>query len=152
MTQRGTSRRSVVPLARVCLWLCGVALPILTLDRVGALWPRHSALAAVVLVLFAGCSCVMLIDALHRQGSLRSIRHLVSLRTLVTVLAAVTTAFALFGLLFYISPTLFAEVASVLPASVQDMMVVDYILRGGTGFWVFAIVSFVLWGIRSEVL
>ena len=94
----------------------------------------------------------MLIDTLHRQGSLRSIRHLVSLRTLVTVLAAVTTALALFGLLFYISPTLFAEVASVLPASVQDMMVVDYILRGGTGFWVFAIVSFVLWGIRSEIL
>ena len=73
------------------------------------------------------------------------------LRSLITIFALVFSVFALVGLLAFISPTLFVNMVVKLPADVQDMIFVDLFLRGGTGVWIFVILSGVLWWVRTKI-
>lgn len=112
------------------------------IDKMRMIWPEHPTPLTVILVLVAIGLIVLLVDAIRRRRSL--------LRVVLTVIAVITTFFALLGLFFYISPTLFIELMSFLPASIQDAMFIDFLLRG-TGFWLFAIVSGILWYIISRI-
>ena len=80
-----------------------------------------------------------------------SVRRSFSLRVVLSIIAVITTFFALLGLFYYISPTLFLRLMSFLPYSIQEAMFMDFLLRGGTGFWIFAIVSGILWFIISKI-
>ena len=112
------------------------------IDKIRMIWPEHPTPLTVILVLVAIGLIVLLVDAIRRRRSL--------LRVVLTVIAVITTFFALLGLFFYITPTLFIELMSFLPASIQDAMFIDFLLRG-TGFWLFAIVSGILWYIINRI-
>jgi hypothetical protein len=112
------------------------------IDKIRMIWPERTSLLTVILVLVAIGLIVLLVDAIRRRRSL--------LRIVLTVIAVITTFFALVGLFFYISPTLFIRMMSFLPASIQDAMFIDFLLRG-TGFWLFAIASGVLWYVISRI-
>ena len=135
---------------RIFLWLCAIFFAILLMVRARIIWPEHPTLLTVILFLFAISSIVMLVDTIRRGRPLRKPRRLHPLRAVLTVIAAITTFLALVGLLYYISPTLFIRLMSFLPASIQDAMFIDFMLRG-TGFWIFAIVSGILWYIISRI-
>ena len=70
--------------------------------------------------------------------------------SLITLFASVFSVFALVGLLAFISPMLFVNVVAKLPTDIQNMIFVDLFLRGGTGVWVFMILSGVLWWVRTK--
>ena len=135
---------------RIFLWLCAIFFAILLMVRARIIWPEHPTLLTVILFLFAISSIVMLVDTIRRGRPLRKPRRGFSLRIVLTVIAVITTFLALVGLLYYISPTLFIRLMSFLPASIQDAMFIDFMLRG-TGFWIFAIVSGILWYIISRI-
>jgi len=78
-------------------------------------------------------------------------KEVFSLRVVLKIIAVITTFFAILGLFYYISPTLFLRLMSFLPYSIQEAMFMDFLLRGGTGFWIFAIVSGILWFIISKM-
>ena len=80
----------------------------------------------------------------------RSRTRFYPVRILLTLLAILTSLMALLGVFWYLSPTLTFRLLSLLPSSVQDAIFIDFILRG-TGFWVFLIVSIILWVVRSRV-
>jgi hypothetical protein len=115
----------------------------MAISKIRMIWPEHPSLLTVILVLVAIGLIVLLVDAIKRRRSL--------LRIILTVIAVITTFLALLGLFYYISPTLFIKLISFLPASIQDAMFIDFLLRGGTGFWIFAIVSGILWYIISRI-
>lgn len=73
------------------------------------------------------------------------------LRTLVTLFAVVFSVLALAGLVAFISPTLALTLGSKLPQDVQAILLTDILLRGGTGLWVFLILSGVLWWVRTRI-
>ena len=73
------------------------------------------------------------------------------IRSLVIILALVFSVFALAGLVAFISPTLAMALASELPPDVQDVLLMDLILRGGTGLWVFLVLSGVLWWVQTRI-
>ena len=134
---------------RIFLWLCAVFFAILLMFRARMIWPEHPTLLTVVLFLFAIGSVVMLVDTIRRGKPLRRPRGSSPLRIVLIVIAVITTFLALVGLLYIISPWLFINLMSLLPNSIQEWMFVDFMLRG-TGFWIFAIVSGILWYIISR--
>lgn len=73
------------------------------------------------------------------------------LRSLVIIFALVFSVFALAGLVALISPTLAMALASKLPPDVQNVLFMDLLLRGGTGLWVFLILSGVLWWVQTRI-
>jgi hypothetical protein len=73
------------------------------------------------------------------------------LKLLVAVLAVVFSILALAGLLAFISPTLAIALGSKLPEDVQLILLTDILLRGGTGLWVFLILSGVLWWVWTRI-
>jgi len=117
--------------------------------RARVIWPEHPTLLTVVLFLFAVGSVVMLVDTIRRGRPLRRPRGSSPLRVVLIVVAVVTTFFAFVGLLYIISPWLFINLMSLLPNSIQEWMFIDFMLRG-TGFWIFAIISGILWYIISR--
>lgn len=151
---------------RMYLWLCAIFFAILLMARARMIWPEHPTLLAVILFLFAVSSTVMLVDTIRRGRPMRKPTRFsprirrgrpvrkptrpFPLRIVLTVLAVITTSLALLGLLFYISPSLFITLMSLLPASIQEAMFIDFVFRG-TGFWMFAIVSGILWYIISKI-
>lgn len=140
-------------IARIYLWLCAIFLAVLAMNNAQIIWPEHPTLLTVALFLSAIALCAMLVGAIRRGKPVGQLSRYISLRIALTVLAAVTTFFALLGLFYYISPTLFLKLASfVIPPPIQEIMLVDFLVRGGTGFWIFAIVSGILWAIRREIL
>jgi hypothetical protein len=112
-------------------------------SKIRMIWPEHPTPLTVILVLVAIGLIALLVDTIRRGRSL--------LRIVLTVVAVITTFFALLGLFYYISPTLFIRLMSFLPASIQEAMFWDFLLRGGTGFWIFVIVSGILWYIISRI-
>lgn len=134
---------------RIFLWLCAIFFAVLLMFRARVIWPKHPTLLTVVLFLFAIGSVVMLVDTIRRGKPLRKPRGSSPLRIVLIVIAVITTFLALVGLFYYISPTLFIRMMSHLPDSIQEAMLMDFILRG-TGFWIFAIVSGILWYIISR--
>ena len=134
---------------RIFLWLCAIFFAILFMFRAQVIWPEYPTLLTVILFLFAVSSIVMLVDAIRRGRPLRRPRGSSPLRIVLIVIAVITTFFALVGLLYIISPWLFINLMSLLPNSIQEWMLMDFILRG-TGFWIFAIVSGILWYIISR--
>jgi hypothetical protein len=112
------------------------------IDKIRMIWPEHPTPLTVILVLVAIGFIVLIVDTIRRRRSL--------LRIVLTVIAVITTFFALLGLFYYISPTLFIKLMSFLPTSIQEAMFIDFLLRG-TGFWIFAIVSGILWYIISRI-
>ena len=135
---------------RIFLWLCAIFFAILLMFRARMIWPEHPTLLTVILFLFAISSIVMLVDTIRRGRPLRKPRRLHPLRAVLTVIAVITTFLALVGLLYYISPSLFIRLMSLPPESIQEAMFIDFVLRG-TGFWIFAIVSGILWYIISRI-
>ena len=73
------------------------------------------------------------------------------MRTLITILAIIFTLLALVGFIGFLSPTLFINLLNQLPQDIQNAVFFDILLRGGTGWWVFAIISAILWYVRSIV-
>ena len=136
-------------MARIYLWFSSVVFAILLMFRARIIWPEHPTILTVLLLLFAVSSTVMLVDTVRRGKPLQKPARLHPLPIVLTVVAVITTLFALLGLFYYISPTLFIRLMSLLPPSIQEAMFMDFLLRGGTGFWIFAIVSGVLWYIVS---
>ena len=137
-------------MVRIFLWLCATFFAILLMFRAHVIWPEHPTLLTVILFLFAISSIVMLVNTIRRGKPLRKPRRFFPLRIVLIVIAVITTFLALVGLFYYISPTLFINLMSFLPASIQEAMLMDFILRG-TGFWIFAIVSGILWYIVSRI-
>lgn len=82
----------------------------------------------------------------HHRGRSRFL-----LRTLVTIVAVCMSALALVGLIAFISPSLAITLASKLPPDIQEILFWDLILRGGTGLWVFIIISGALWWARTRI-
>jgi magnesium-transporting ATPase (P-type) len=117
--------------------------------RARVIWPEHPTLLTVILFLFAVSSVVMLVDTIRRGRPLRRPRGSSPLRVVLMVIAVITTFLALVGLLYIISPWLFINLMRLLPTSIQEWMLMDFVLRG-TGFWIFAIVSGILWYIISR--
>ena len=136
-------------LVRIFLWLCAIFFAALLMFRAQVIWPEHPTLLTVILFLFAISSIVMLIDTIRRGRPLRRPRGSSPLRIVLIVIAVITTFLALVGLLYIISPWLFINVMRLLPTSIQEWMLMDFVLRG-TGFWLFAIVSGILWYIISR--
>jgi hypothetical protein len=134
---------------RIFLWLCAIFFAILLMFRARVIWPEHPTLLTVILFLFAIGAVIMLVDTIRRGKPLRRPRGSSPLRIVLIVIAVITTFLALVGLLYIISPWLFINLMSFLPNSIQEWMFVDFILRG-TGFWIFAIVSGILWYIISR--
>jgi hypothetical protein len=134
---------------RVFLWLCAIFFAILLMFKARMIWPEHPTLLTVILFLFAVSSVVMLVDTIRRGKPLRKPRGSSPLRIVLIVIAVITTLLALVGLLYIISPWLFINLMRLLPTSIQEWMLMDFVLRG-TGFWLFAIVSGVLWYIISR--
>jgi len=73
------------------------------------------------------------------------------LRNLVALIALLFSALALFGLIAFISPSLFIMFVGKLPAGWQEAILLDIFLRGGTGFWVFLILAGTLWWVRTLI-
>lgn len=73
------------------------------------------------------------------------------LRTFVTILAVIFSVLALGAFVAFLSPTTFIKLLLYLPPDIQDAIFFDIILRGGTGLWVFVIVSAILWYIRGKI-
>lgn len=134
---------------RIFLWLCAIFFAVLLMFRAPVIWPKHPTLLTVILFLFAISSIVMLIDTIRRGRPLRRPRGSSPLRIVLIIIAVITTFLALVGLLYIISPWLFINVMRLLPTSIQEWMLMDFVLRG-TGFWIFAIVSGILWYIISR--
>ena len=134
---------------RIFLWLCAIFFAILFMFRAHVIWPEHPTLLTVILILVAISSIIMLVDIIRRGKPLRIPRGSSPLRIVLIVIASITTFFAVVGLLFIISPWLFINLMSYLPTSIQEWMLADFLLRG-TGFWIFAIVSGILWYIISR--
>jgi len=111
------------------------------IGKIRMIWPEHPTPFTVILVLAAIGLIVLLVDTIRRRRSL--------LRIVLTVIAVITTFLALLGLFYYISPTLFIKTMSFLPASIQEAMLIDFLLRG-TGFCIMAIVSGILLIIISD--
>jgi hypothetical protein len=114
----------------------------MAIDKIRMIWPEHPTPLTVILVLVAIGFIVLLVDTIRRRRS--------PLRIVLTVIAVITTFLALVGLFYYISPTLFIRMMSFLPTSIQEAMLMDFLLRG-TGFWIFAIVSGILWFIIGSI-
>jgi hypothetical protein len=114
----------------------------IAIEKIRMIWPERPTLLTVILVLVAIGLIILLVDRIRRR---RSLLHIV-----LTVIAVITTFLAFVGLFYYISPTLFIRMMSFLPASIQEAMLIDFLLRG-TGFWLFAIVSGILWFIISSI-
>jgi hypothetical protein len=129
---------------RIFLWLCAIFFAALLMFRARVIWPEHPTLLTVILFLFAVSSIVMLVDTIRRGKPLRRPRGSSPLRIVLIVVAVITTFLALVGLLYIISPWLFINFMRLLPASIGEWWFADFILRG-TGFWIFAIVSGILW-------
>jgi len=143
-------RTRPVHIVRIFLWICAIFLAILLMFRARVIWPEHPTALTVVLFLLAISSVVMLIDTIRRGKPLGPPRGSSPLRVLLIIIAVITTFLALMGLLYVISPWLFINLASLLPPSIQNWILIDFVLRG-TGFWIFAIVSGILWYIISRV-
>jgi len=73
------------------------------------------------------------------------------LRSLVTLFALLFSALALLGLVAFISPSLFIVLMEKLPTGLQEAILLDIFLRGGTGFWVFLIFAGILWWVRTLI-
>jgi hypothetical protein len=134
---------------RIFLWLCAIFFAVLLMFRARVIWPEHPTLLTVILSLFAISSIVMLVDTIRRGRPLRRPRGSSPLRIALIAIAVITTFLALVGLLYIISPWLFINMMRLLPTSIQEWMLMDFVLRG-TGFWIFAIVSGILWYIISR--
>jgi hypothetical protein len=113
------------------------------LDKIRIVWPDRPTPWTVILVLIVVGVIALTVDTIRRRRS--------PLRIGLTIIAVITTFLAVVGLFYYISPTLFITMMSSLPPSIQNAMFVDFLLRGGTGFWIFAIVSGVLWYVISRI-
>jgi len=135
---------------RIFLWLCAIFFAILLMFRARVIWPEHPTLLTVLLFLFAISSIVMLVDTIRRGRPLRRPRGSSPLRIVLIVIAVITTFLALVGLIYIISPWLFINMMRLLPTSIQEWMLMDFMLRG-TGFWIFAIVSGILWYVISRI-
>lgn len=73
------------------------------------------------------------------------------LRIFVTILAVIFSILALGAVIAFLSPMMFIKLLGYLPPDISDTIFLDIILRGGTGLWVFVIVSAILWYIRSKI-
>lgn len=73
------------------------------------------------------------------------------LRSLVILLALIFSVLALAGLVAFVSPTLAMGLASKLPSDIQNVLLADLLLRGGTGLWVFLVLSGVLWWVQTRI-
>jgi ribosomal protein L37AE/L43A len=113
------------------------------LDRIRMIWPDRPTPWTVIMVLIVAGIVALTVDTIRRRRS--------PLRVCLTIVAVITTFLAVVGLFYYVSPTLFITMMSSLPPSIQDAMFIDFLLRGGTGFWIFAIVSGVLWYVISRI-
>jgi hypothetical protein len=78
-------------------------------------------------------------------------KKLYPLRIVAIIIAIITTLAAVLGLIYYISPTTTIRLISHLPSSWQDTLFTDFLLRGGTGFWVFLAVSILLWWVIPKI-
>ena len=100
---------------------------------------------------------ILLAFFLGTQYSRRGHRFRVKLpKILVGILASAFTLLALFGGLFYVSPTLFSKVVALIPNEVGNVIGQDwmarYLLYGDmTGFFVFAIGAALLWWWFSRI-
>ena len=88
---------------------------------------------------------------LHKK-SYHPIKWSSLLRFVVIVLAFICSVLAVIGLISYISPTMFLNLLDVLPSGIKDTIITDMFLRGGSGFWVFLILSVAFWYIGLAVL
>lgn len=69
---------------------------------------------------------------------------------MVTWCAVASTVLLVLAVLPLISPALFMTiVVERLPRAWQSALFMDFLLRGGSGFWEFLVLTFVLWGLRS---
>ncbi len=73
------------------------------------------------------------------------------LRTLVTLLAIIFSILALGAFIAFLSPMMFIKMLSYLPGDIQDIIFMDLFLRGGTGLWIFVIISAILWYIKGKI-
>jgi len=72
------------------------------------------------------------------------------LRTFVTILAVIFSILALGAFIAFLSPMMFIKLLSYLPGDIQDIIFMDLFLRGGTGLWIFVIISAILWYIEAK--
>lgn len=68
--------------------------------------------------------------------------------TLAALLSTVMLAIAALPLL---SPSLFMLLMDRLPLDLQNALFVDFLLRGGTGFWEYLVLTGALWMVRAYV-
>ena len=73
------------------------------------------------------------------------------LRTFITILAIIFTVVALAAFIGFLSPMMFIKLLGYLPPDIQNAIFMDIFLRGGTGLWVFVIISGILWYVRGKI-
>ena len=73
------------------------------------------------------------------------------LKTLVIVFALAFSLLALAGLIAFTSPTLALFIGSKFPKDIQGILLTDWLLRGGTGLWVFLVLSGVMWWVWTRI-
>lgn len=135
---------------RIFLWLCAIFLAILGMFRARVIWPEYPTLLTIILFLLAVSSVVMLVDTIRRGKPLRRPQGSSPLRIVLIIIAVITTFYALECLLYMIfSWTLIGILSHLIPASIREWMLIDFITQG-PGFWIFPIVSVILWRIISR--
>jgi len=70
----------------------------------------------------------------------------------LTVMACVATALLVFASIPLVSPSLFIALIEKLPVEYQDALFMDFLMRGGTGFWEVLILTVLLWGLRQYLV
>ena len=73
------------------------------------------------------------------------------LKIILVVVALVVTAFTILGLIGMISPTTYLHILDALPSEIGEQLFVDYILKGGTSFWVSLAAAVILWWLVSKI-
>ncbi len=79
------------------------------------------------------------------------IRQGINLKSVITVLAIIATIIAAWASLWWLSPSLFAEVSSILPNNIQNYIFADYLLRGDMGIIAIIAVAAGLWWWRAKL-
>jgi hypothetical protein len=79
----------------------------------------------------------------------RTRRKRVTWLSVVTWCAVASTVLLVLSVIPLVSPALFMVVVERLPRAWQDALFMDFLLRGGSGFWEFLVLTFVLWALRS---
>jgi hypothetical protein len=130
---------------------------ILGIFRARVIWPEYPTLLTMILFLLALTSVAMLVDTIRQGKPLPRPQGSSPLRLVLIVIAAVTTFYTLVGLLVitpsrYYSYYVYVFWGRWLPEFILrwvDEWIVLVVIEG-PGFWIFAIVSGILWYIISR--